>query len=167
MVFGSTNVFEGLLDPLKPMIDPLIDLANAFVTLGEMIVSILTIFPKLLSLFTIFTDPIKVIKDIVFGISTGIYMIFDAVIDMLFGDIRRSMGISTEQGSNDGDQNSSKHKKCMPPSVTKLILLILCPPLALLLERGIHSILYVFICSILTYFYYFPGLIYASLYILC
>ena len=165
MVFGADS-FEGLLDPLKPMIDPIVDLANAFVTLGEMIISILKAFPKLLSIFTILTDPVKVIKDIVFGISTGIYMIFDAIIDMLFGDIRRAMGISTEQGSNDGDQFADKQKKCIPPSVTKLLLLILCPPLALLLERGIHSILYVFICCILTYFYYFPGLIYAALHIL-
>ena len=147
---------------------------DAFISIGvfakelpKLLLAIGKALPKLLSIFTIFTDPIKVIKDIVFGFSTGIYMIFDAIIDMLFGDIRKAMGISTEQGSNDGDQNSSKQKKCMPPSVTKLLLLILCPPLALLLERGIHSILYVFICCILTYFYYFPGLIYASLYILC
>ena len=159
--------FETVLEPLNPIFQPVVDIGVFLVKLVTLILELLKMAPKLLSLLTILTDPIKVIKDIVFGISTGIYMIFDAVIDMLFGDIRKAMGISTEQGSNDGDQNSSKQKKCIPPSVTKLLLLILCPPLALLLERGIHSILYVFICSILTYFYYFPGLIYASLYILC
>ena len=159
--------FETVLEPLNPIFQPVVDIGVFLVKLVTLILELLKMAPKLLSLLTILTDPIKVIKDIVFGISTGIYMIFDAVIDMLFGDIRKAMGISTEQGSNDGDQNSSKQKKCIPPSVTKLLLLILCPPLALLLERGIHSILYVFICCILTYFYYFPGLIYASLYILC
>ena len=159
--------FETVLEPLNPIFQPVVDIGVFLVKLVTLILELLKMAPKLPSLLTILTDPIKVIKDIVFGISTGIYMIFDAVIDMLFGDIRKAMGISTEQGSNDGDQNSSKQKKCIPPSVTKLLLLILCPPLALLLERGIHSILYVFICCILTYFYYFPGLIYASLYILC
>jgi uncharacterized membrane protein YqaE (UPF0057 family) len=161
------SFFDVVLEPLNPIFQPVVDIGVFFVKLVTLILELLKMAPKLLSLLTILTDPVKVIKDIVFGISTGIYMIFDAVIDMLFGDIRKAMGISTEQGSNDGEQNSSKQKKCIPPSVTKLLLLILCPPLALLLERGIHSILYVFICCILTYFYYFPGLIYASLYILC
>jgi len=159
--------FDVVLEPLNPIFQPVVDIGVFLVKLVTLILELLKMAPKLLSLLTILTDPVKVIKDIVFGISTGIYMIFDAVIDMLFGDIRKAMGISTEQGSNDGDQNSSKQKKCIPPSVTKLLLLVLCPPLALLLERGIHSILYVILCCILTYFYYFPGLIYASLYILC
>ena len=159
------SILETVLFPITPIIDPIINLAAAFVKLGALIVNLLKAVPKVVEIILMLADPIKLIKDIIFGFSTGIYMVLDAVIDMIFGDIRKAIGGNTESGSNKGTMDEKG--KCMPPSIVKILLLVLCPPLSILLERGLAGIIYVFLCCLLTYFYYIPGLIYACLYVLC
>lgn len=147
------------------------EILDAFISIGALalklpifIAELAKVVPKLVEIILMLADPIKLIKDIIFGFSTGIYMVLDAVIDMIFGDIRKAMGGNTEGGSNKGTMDEKG--KCMPPSIVKILLLVLCPPLSILLERGLAGIFYVFLCCLLTYFYYFPGLIYACLYTL-
>jgi len=148
------------------MVDAIISMALLAVKLPIFMADIFMMLPKLISLFAIFTDPGKVIKDIFHGLFTGIYMVFEATLDMVFGDMRRALGGETAQGGNEGRGASDDNAKCMPSSMVKLLLMVLCPPLALMLDVGIGGLLYVIICSLLTYFFYFPGLIYASLYIM-
>ena len=159
------KVVKVILKPLTPIIDPIIALAIALVKLGELITNLMKIIPKILNLFAIFTDPAKVIKDIFFGLFTGVYMILEATLDMIFGDMYRAMGGEVDEGDNGGSMDDGS--KCIPPSMVKLILLVLCPPLAVMLEVGLAGLLYVLICCFLTYFFYFPGLIYGSLFVLC
>ena len=161
------SILKIFLFPLTPIIDPIVSLAVGLMQLGELIIELFKIIPKLLSLFAIFTDPGKVIKDIMFGLFTGVYMVAEATMDMMFGDMRRAFGGEVDPGGNEGTMGENSKAKCMPPSMVKLLLMVLCPPLALMLEVGIGGLFYVLICSMLTYFFYFPGLIYASLYILC
>jgi len=161
------SIIKLLLFPLTPIIDPIVSLALGMMQLGELIIDLFKMIPKILSLFAIFTDPGKIIKDIMFGLFTGVYMVAEATLDMLFGDIRRAFGGEVDQGGNEGTMGDGANAKCIPPSMVKLLLMVLCPPLALMLEVGIGGLFYVIICSLLTYFFYFPGLIYASLYILC
>ena len=62
----------------------------------------------------------------------------------------------------------SKGKKCMPPTMARMVMLMLCPPFALFLHLGLTGWVSIILCSLLTvYGYYFPGLIYAALHILC
>jgi uncharacterized membrane protein YqaE (UPF0057 family) len=159
------GILKLLLFPLTPIIDPIISLAIGLVKMAEMIMNLLKMIPRILELFAIFTDPAKFIKDIFFGLFTGVYMVLEATLDMIFGDMRRAMGGDVDAGDNSGTMENGD--KCIPPSMVKLMILVLCPPLALLLEVGMKGIMYVFIASVLTYFFYFPGLIYASLYVLC
>jgi len=154
-----------VLAPFNPIVKPIVDIGIAILKLVTFIVEILKALPKVVEIILMLADPIKLIKDIIFGFSTGIYMVLDAVIDMIFGDIRKAIGGNTESGSNKGTMDEKG--KCMPPSIVKILLLVLCPPLSILLERGLAGIIYVFLCCLLTYFYYIPGLIYACLYVLC
>ena len=156
-----------VLSPLNAIFKPIVDIGIAIVKLAMFIIELIKMLPKLLSLFMIFTDPGKVIKDIFFGLFTGVYMVLEATLDMVFGDMRRAFGGEVDQGGNEGTMGDGANAKCIPPSMVKLLLLVLCPPLALMLEVGLGGLLYVIICCLLTYFFYFPGLIYASLYILC
>ena len=62
----------------------------------------------------------------------------------------------------------SKGRKCIPPTMARMIILMLCPPFALFLHIGLSGWFSIVICSLLTiYGFYFPGLIYAVLHILC
>ena len=156
-----------VLSPLNAIFKPIVDIGIAIVRLAMFLIELLKMIPKIFSLFMIFTDPGKIIKDIMFGLFTGVYMVAEATLDMLFGDMRRALGGEVDTGGNEGTVGNDAEAKCIPPSMVKLLLMVLCPPLALMLEVGIGGLLYVIICSLLTYFFYFPGLIYASLYVLC
>ena len=59
-----------------------------------------------------------------------------------------------------------KGKTCFKNSFIEVLILVLCPPLALFIKKGIAGIFSIIIASLLTYFYYIPGLIYSALYIL-
>ena len=156
-----------VLSPLNAIFKPIVDIGIAIVKLAMFLIELLKMIPKIFSLFMIFTDPGKIIKDIMFGLFTGVYMVAEATLDMLFGDMRRALGGEVDTGGNEGTIGNDAEAKCIPPSMVKLLLMVLCPPLALMLDVGIGGLLYVIICSLLTYFFYFPGLIYASLYVLC
>jgi uncharacterized membrane protein YqaE (UPF0057 family) len=59
-------------------------------------------------------------------------------------------------------------KKCVPPTLFRLIIMILCPPLGLFLHLGLKGWLHVLIATFLTLFcFYFPGLLYVVLHVLC
>jgi len=80
------------------------------------------------------------------------------------------MGLSKQKGP-DGEYlapEESNDRKCFPPTFARMILMVLCPPFALFLHVGLSRWYYVVLCAVLTvYGYYFPGLIYAALQILC
>ena len=82
-------------------------------------------------------------------------------------------GISPRPSKGDKTPNifgTSKRAKvvCIKPTTMTLIMLILCPPLALLLTEGIGAWYLIIICALMTYYlYYIPGFIFAALHILC
>jgi uncharacterized membrane protein YqaE (UPF0057 family) len=120
--------------------------------------------PKIFSLFTIFTDPGKVIKDTLFGIITGFKLVIETIIDSTLGGIHKT---SKNYLGKLGDEEAREEKEeCLTSRLLEILLLILCPPLAIFIRKGISSILIILIAFGLTYMYYIPGLIYASLYVL-
>jgi len=125
------------------------------------VLKILKAFPKFLTIFSYLTDPAKIIKDSVYGVKSGIMMLFDAI----FGDIFRFITKPFVNGNNKTKKNDKK-EACFNKSFINIIILVLCPPLAIFVKDGFKSIFNIIIASILTYFYYFPGLIYSCLYIL-
>jgi len=107
-------------------------------------------------------DPKKLISDIIFSIVTGSKMIYDATIGYLIGSFMKNFYLDSKNNKN----NKKGGKKCIDKSFMNILIMILCPPLAIFMNEGMGSIFYVIIASFLTYFYYFPGLIYSCLYIL-
>ena len=128
----------------------------------EVLVKLIAAIPKLLSLFTIFTDPGKVIKDTAYGVVTGIKMLFEAIFDSTIGSFHK---VLKPYFIGDGEENKDK-QECISPTYMEILLLILCPPLAIFVRKGIKSFFIILIACGLTYLYYFPGLIYATLHII-
>ena len=114
-------------------IDNIISIGLMAAQIPKFIEKIALMVPRLYELFFYITDPRKLLNDLIFGIIKGLYMIFDAILDSLFGDIRRKFGNKSDKGSNQASGSIQK-EKCMPPSLVEILLLVLCPPLALILK---------------------------------
>jgi uncharacterized membrane protein YqaE (UPF0057 family) len=153
---GFLNI---VLSPIEVIFDPIVSAGNAVVALIHILLELIKVAPKLVSLFEIFTDPGKIIKDAVYGVKVGLMMLFDAIFGNLFSALKKPF-IQSKTKKN------KPAKMCLTNRIIQLIILVLCPPLAIFMEKGISSFFYMVIASILTYFYYFPGLIYSSMYVL-
>lgn len=159
------EILGTVLFPIKPVIDPILALGDAMVQLLDLLTKLISLIPKLMSLFTMFTDPIKLIKDAVYGVKIALQMLYDATLGYIIGSFMKNFYLDSKNNKN--NKNSKKGgESCFNKSLINILILILCPPLAIFMKEGISSILYVIIASALTYFYYFPGLIYSCLYIL-
>ena len=147
------------------MVDAILSLKDFAFNLINIIVKLIKVFPKFLSIFTYILDPKKLISDIIYAIVTGAKMIYEATIGYLIGSFMKNFYLDSKN-KNKNKKTKKGGKKCFNKSLINVLILILCPPLAIFMNEGISSILYIIIASVLTYFYYFPGLIYSCLYIL-
>jgi len=161
-IIGS--ILKVVLFPIRPLISPILKLEEAMFKMSELMITILMMVPKLLSLFTIFTDPGKVIKDTIFGITTGFKLIIETIFDSTIGGIHKTS--KNYLGKIGYEEPHEEKEECLTPRLIEVLLLVLCPPLAILVRKGISSIIIILVAFALTYMYYIPGLIYASLYIL-
>ena len=156
-----------VLAPLEPILSPVLALVNGFIQLGYFLLEILKLLPRAFELFNYVINPMKIIKDIIYGLTTGVMMLIEGLFDSVLGDIRKSMGGSYDPGSNDGDY-VGENAVCLSKTFMGTLLMVLCPPLYIILNMGIiNGFFPTLLCCILTYFYYVPGLIYASLYSFC
>ena len=156
-----------VLSPLEPIVGPVLALVNGFIQIGYFLVEILKLLPRALEIFNYIIYPMKIIKDIIYGLTTGLTMVIEGLFDSILGDIRKSMGGSYDPGSNDGDY-TGENGVCLSKTFMGTLLMVLCPPLYIILNLGIIKGFFpTLLCCLLTYFYYVPGLIYASLYSFC
>ena len=149
------------------VMDVILALPRLVFALYKFIEGLVFMIPKILNIVLLFLDPGKLLNDIIFGATTGIYMLLEALFDIIFGKVRDHMGFTNKRGSNKG---TLKNSSCLPPTFVQILILVLCPPLYVVLKEGILNaagLFPVILTSILTYFYYFPGLIYASLFVFC
>ena len=150
------------------------DLVSFILDLGELakkvikwVKKILFFVPRVFEIFNYIIDPMKVIKDIIYGLTTGLMLVIEGLFDSVLGDVRKAMGGSYDPGSNDGDYTGEKGV-CLSKTFMGTLLMVLCPPLYIILNLGIIKGFFpTLLCCLLTYFYYVPGLIYASLYSFC
>ena len=152
---------------LKPIISPILAIAQGFLYLEEFCITLLGVFVNVMELIPNVFSPDKLINDVIYGVTEGI----KTMISTFFG------GLISRPKKSDGPADagkqlfgSSKKAKvvCVKPTTITLLILILCPPLALLLTEGIKAWYLVIICALMTYFfYYIPGFIFAALHILC
>jgi len=156
-----------LLEPIfKPIIEPFKSMVVAIVGIADLIIEIITLLPKLLELITNIFEPDKLINDIIYGVTVG----FTTMITALINNITNvfSEQNKTTTSNTDSIYSDNVRKTCIKPTLINLIILVLCPPLAILISKGLRGFLLIVICAILTYYmYYFPGLLFAALYTLC
>ena len=163
-IYVLNKVKGGIVDVIVKLLSGIV---NLFKSLGGLITDLLGIIMNILELIPQIFSPDKLINDIIYGIIYGI----TSMLSSLFGGINRRPKKS--DSDLDGGTHlfgSSKKAKvvCIKPTTMTLLMLILCPPLALLLTEGIKAWYLVIICGLMTYYlYYIPGFIFAALHILC
>jgi len=163
---------------LGALFNPIIKTASMFMDILKLLFTLLKWFPKLIDIVLNLLNPIVFIKDILNGVFKGITLIIEGVIDIAF-NTPREKGDKVDIGkngifpggifgTNNKDGSPKPNATCVPPSTLKLILMIICPPYVVFnkygLLRGWHLTI---LCCLLTYWYYFPGLMFASLHVLC
>jgi len=167
----NTRINGGIFDILEPIFAPILkpfkDMILGIVNILELVLELLKIIPKVLELITTIFDPIKLLNDVIYGTITGITSMITAIFENilnLFGD-----SIPKTESNNGvfGIENKKK-QVCIKPTIINLVILILCPPLALFINKGWKSFFMIIVCALMTYYmYYFPGFLFAALHILC
>ena len=150
------------------IIAPIIIIGLVFVTFGDIIIKIITMFPKLLRMVKSITDPEVFLRDLSFGLIKGIQMIMMSLKDMIEGIVRmvfKKLNISDDiLGNKNKDNNQAYNKvKCVKPTFLKYVILVVCPPLYVFMNKGFSGWLYILFDILFTCMFYFPGLIYAWL----
>lgn len=156
---GFINI---VLSPLDVIFKPIVTILEAVIKMIVLLIQLIKALPKLFSLFTIFTDPAKVLKDVLNGLFIGFKMILYTFIDALTGTAhKKSREYLGKLGKNKKDGEA-----CFAPKFIELLILVLCPPLAVFMRKGISAILIILLTFVLTYFYYIPGLVFGAIQIL-
>ena len=146
------------------MLKGLITMFTAFFKIlkvfGELFESIIDIIPVIF-------DPPRLMDDILFAVTFGINKVF-SVSSESAGGMASSPEDETE-GSGIFDIDEKTPSKCIDPTFTTILLLLICPPLAILLKAGfLAGFVSSIICGVLCVkLYYFPGLLFAILHVLC
>ena len=161
-----------------PIIAPIKAIASGIANLGEMAGLLVEVIINIIKLIPNIFNPNKLLNDVIYGTTIGINSMITAIMDKI-GNI----GTSGEDKDADGTggifgiEDASK-AVCSSPTWINLLILVLCPPLALYLRLGkggiygfaawIYTIFMVIVCSGMTYYmYYFPGFLFAALHVMC
>ena len=141
------------------IVKALIKIVEFFILILTYLDDFIMIFVKLVEIIPLIFNPKKFIDDVIFGVSYAIKLVIGGMID----------SIDTGTASNKEENPDDVPKVCMPPSLFNLLFLVICPPLALMINvGGLKGIFLTVVCALLTVWcYYFPGLIFAALHILC
>ena len=153
----------GIIDSIIDMLDVLERLFAFIITLLDDFTRIFTLtFEMLLTVF----DPPKLINDIIYAFSASISIITDYLM--------KSVDYSTPKTESDesaifGINKKDANKTCISPTLAMILMLIVCPPVAIFYKYNFWSgLLPAIICGVLCVkLYYFPGLLFAALIVLC
>ena len=159
----------GIIDGILNMLMGIIDLIGSlFKILGFFV----TAFVSVIEMLPLIFDPPRLIDDVLFAITSSIKTIFGR----LGGDMK-NLASSPEddtEGRGPFDISNSDRAEggaftCVDPSWSTILLLIICPPLAIMYKLGFwQGFISSIICGVLCVkLYYFPGLLFAILHVLC
>jgi hypothetical protein len=160
-----TPINGGFIDLL---IDLVTGMADLFMNLGTLVEDIIRVVVNILELAPVIFSPDKLLNDVIYGSITGLTSMITAILENLsnlFGESepKKEDGTGGVFGIED-----KKKAVCVKPTIINLIILIVCPPLALYINKGWRSMFMVIVCGLMTYYmYYFPGFLFAALHILC
>jgi len=156
----------GLIDGIVKMLAGIIKMFEA---LGKIITEFVRMIENLFDLIPVIFDPPKLIDDIMFAVSFGLNKMFSVMMGSTGGLASSPEDDTGEQGPLGIDSTYEKPIKCIDPTFTTILLLIICPPLAILMKLGFWAgFISSIICGVLCVrLYYFPGLLFAILHVLC
>ena len=146
-------------EPPSPIIIEIFGLVSKFI---DWMLTVIDIIP------TIF-DPPVLIDDILFAITSSINLIASK----FSGDIKNLYNSPEDDTAESGPFGVSNEKRnaysCMDPSWSQILLLVICPPMAIIYKLGFWAgFISSIICGVLCVkLYYFPGLLFAILHVLC
>tara|TARA_B100000242_G_scaffold250804_1_gene192409 strand:+ start:679 stop:1200 length:522 start_codon:yes stop_codon:yes gene_type:complete len=171
---------------LGGIIEAVIGIGDIFVNLANLVVLFVKLFAELIPAAVSLFNPVELMNDIIAGVFLGIKVIITGVVDMIMGGPKFAYnkckdageGIfgyrryRNNQGKLSAEEEVEKAKKdrrvCLRPSTFIMLITVLCPPLGLFLHLGIRSWFHIIVCAFLTVkTYYFPGLLYAIMHMLC
>ena len=155
------------------ILTPVIIIGLVAITLGDLLWKIVTSFPDILQLLKNLTDPEIFMRDITYGIFTGIQMIIMSSMDLFKGILLKIadklgfsddfFGLKTDKNRGDQLEQNLQKIQCVKPTFIKYIILVICPPLYVFMVKGLNGWMYIILDIIFTMFFYFPGLLYALL----
>ena len=149
-----------VLSPLESIFAPIIGILKTIGVILNLILEVIKLIPRFFTSISMLASPGKLLKDALYGFKTGLFLIYNAVLDMIFGNM------SDKYKHNFNNDNKKEKEDCIKPTFIEVLILILCPPLAIFIRKGMKGILTILVTTILTCFYYFPGVLFASLHIL-
>ena len=156
---GQLASIVSVIAILVVLLKPILDIIKIVGEMTSILFEFVQIFPPLLEAILIIFDPKRFINDLIFGVSYGIKKVLSGMMDSI------DSGTTAQKPPED---ESKIPQVCVPPTMVNLFILLICPPLALFLNRGLQGIFLVIVCAILTLkLYYFPGFIFAAMHILC
>ena len=148
------------------LIYPMISIGKGFLRIIEVIEKFFMLFVDIMEMVPLIFDPPALMDDIMFAVTFGINKVFQMAMESIKGS-REPEDDDAENGPF-GVKNS-ENIKCMDPSFSTILLLIVCPPLAIFFKLGfLKGFISAIICGVLCVkLYYFPGLLFAILHVLC
>ena len=148
------------------LIYPMISIGKGFLRIIEVIEKFFMLFVDIMEMVPLIFDPPALMDDIMFAVTFGINKVFQMAMESIKGS-REPEDDDAEKGPF-GVKNS-ENIKCMDPSFSTILLLIVCPPLAIFFKLGfLKGFISAIICGVLCVkLYYFPGLLFAILHVLC
>ena len=155
-IFIYIPINGGFIDLLIKLLTGMFDLLK---NLGMLVEELIGIFINIMELIPNIFSPDKLINDVLYGTINGITSMFEGILNQF---------TMNETAPQKGIYNDKKNQVCVAPTLMNLIILVVCPPLALYKDRGISGLFLVIVCALLTYYlYYFPGFLFAALHIMC
>ena len=140
---------------------------NAVTRLDIIIFYLGDIFIQILYLLEQLFNPEKMINDILYGVIQGSSFLFDKIAESIDPT---NIDKEDKEGAGPFGIKDDGRAVCFPPTMVNLIIMVLCPPLAVFMFKGFNpaGIIATIICILMTlYLYYFPGLIFAAMHVLC
>ena len=153
---------------LSPILKPVRAIFEAFIGFFKIFFEIIKMMAKLFEILFLVFDPPTLIDDILFAVTFGINEVMNKMSSAISNGMSEPEDDTSEKGIFATRQEEG-NTTCMSPTYSTLFLLIICPPLAIMYKLGFwKGFVSSIICGVLCVkLFYFPGLLFAILHVLC
>ena len=177
-IFVSNRLLGGFLVPppviiaaifalLIPLFKPISIIVRIFIGFFDIIGHFIDLMVIFIELVPLIFDPPRLMDDILFAVTFGINTMFGKVAEAASTGANKPEDENAEKGPF--GVTNKKQAKCIDPTFSTILLLIICPPMAIFMKLGfLKGFVSAIICGVLCVkLFYFPGLLFAILHVLC